>query len=150
MKFIAHRGNIYGPNPEKENNPDYILDAVSKGYDVEVDVWYNDGAFSLGHDAPQYKVDSSFLYNSSFWCHAKNLEALQKMIRLNIHCFWHQEDDFTVTTQGYIWTYPGKKIGINSISVMPEWASYSTEELHTTYGICTDYIDKYQELLGKK
>jgi len=28
MKLIAHRGNINGPNPEKENHPDYINTAI--------------------------------------------------------------------------------------------------------------------------
>ena len=38
MKLIAHRGNINGPNPEMENNPEYILNTLSLGYDCEIDV----------------------------------------------------------------------------------------------------------------
>ena len=41
MKLIAHRGNIDGPNPERENSPEYIEEALKAGYDVEVDVWYD-------------------------------------------------------------------------------------------------------------
>jgi hypothetical protein len=37
--WIAHRGNTRGPNPEKENHPDYILQAIREGFDVEIDVW---------------------------------------------------------------------------------------------------------------
>ena len=44
-KIISHRGNLIGPNLLLENNPDYILSAVSMGFDVEVDVWYDDGYF---------------------------------------------------------------------------------------------------------
>ena len=38
MIYIAHRGNIRGPNPERENSPDYIDEAIQSGYYVEVDV----------------------------------------------------------------------------------------------------------------
>ena len=38
MILISHRGNINGPNPEMENNPEYIQKALDLGYDVEVDV----------------------------------------------------------------------------------------------------------------
>ena len=38
-KWIAHRGNTRGPKPEKENDPEYILQAINEGFDVEIDVW---------------------------------------------------------------------------------------------------------------
>ena len=38
MILIAHRGNIDGPNPEMENNPQYIDKAIDSGYNVEIDV----------------------------------------------------------------------------------------------------------------
>ena len=38
MKIISHRGNIRGPNPEKENRPSYIDCALGNGYDVEIDI----------------------------------------------------------------------------------------------------------------
>lgn len=37
--WIAHRGNTRGPKPEKENQPEYILQAIHEGFDVEIDVW---------------------------------------------------------------------------------------------------------------
>ena len=30
MIFISHRGNIEGPNPEKENMPEYIVQRFKK------------------------------------------------------------------------------------------------------------------------
>jgi hypothetical protein len=77
MILIAHRGNFKGRNPEKENNPDYIKDAVERGYYVEVDVWVNNGIFYLGHDEPQWRVDVDFLRNPKLICHSKNIEAFQ-------------------------------------------------------------------------
>ena len=38
MKLISHRGNLTEINPERENTEPYIDEAISKGYDVEVDV----------------------------------------------------------------------------------------------------------------
>ena len=54
MKLISHRGNLNGPNKEHENHPDYIWEALQAGYEVEIDVWWVDGKFKLGHDEPQY------------------------------------------------------------------------------------------------
>ena len=110
MIFISHRGNMTGINPKRENEPLYIVEALEKGFDVEIDVWYKKGQFYLGHDEPQYKVKREFLQNRKLWCHAKNIEALNKMLKEDIHCFWHQEDDVTLTSKGFMWTYPGKKI----------------------------------------
>ena len=38
MKIIAHRGLMVGPDPEAENQPDTLDEALSYGLDVEVDV----------------------------------------------------------------------------------------------------------------
>ena len=55
--LIAHRGNLTGKNPEKENHPDYIDEAIDCGYDVEIDVWDDSGKLVLGHEVPQYEID---------------------------------------------------------------------------------------------
>ena len=36
MILISHRGNISGPNPERENHPEYIFEALQAGYDVDI------------------------------------------------------------------------------------------------------------------
>ena len=38
MKIIAHRGLLVGPDPKAENQLDTIDEALSYGFDVEVDV----------------------------------------------------------------------------------------------------------------
>jgi beta-phosphoglucomutase-like phosphatase (HAD superfamily) len=150
IRLIAHRGNINGPDPTYENSPDYVLAAVSIGFDVEVDVWLVKDVWYLGHDEPQYIVDLSFLKNKRLWCHAKNLEAFHEMIRNGIHCFWHQDDDYTMTSQSFIWAYPGKNLTKQTICVMPEKSDYSNETLHSCLGICSDYPLAYQEKLSNK
>jgi hypothetical protein len=166
MKFIAHRGNMYGPNPEQENRPHYIVSVLNKGFDCEIDVRYIDGKWFLGHDTPDYEISLDFLLDNSdkLWIHCKNVAALSKLLGITetseyrrsddvfsgngeaiggkypkLNIFWHQEEDFTLTSKGYIWTYPGKEITSSSIVVMPEW---KMEELPKhAFAVCSDYFD---------
>ena len=94
----------------KRFSVDHSSGSLITGYEVEIDVWYIDKKFVLGHDTPQYEVDWKFLTNSSYWCHAKNIDALNLMLENDIHCFWHQDDDVTITSYGFIWTSPDKKL----------------------------------------
>ena len=150
MILIAHRGNTNGVNSADENKPEYIMAAVDSGYHAEIDVWFINGEYLLGHDEPLYKVEESFLENEKFWCHAKNLEALEAMIKNEkIHCFWHQGDDFVLTSRGYIWTQPGKPCGSNSICVLPEGSRLVTGEI-SPFGICADDFGFLDGIAGEK
>tara|TARA_R100001163_G_C5019802_1_gene162925 strand:- start:299 stop:742 length:444 start_codon:yes stop_codon:yes gene_type:complete len=144
MILISHRGNMTGPQPEEENSPEYITKALKK-YDVEVDVWYVKGKWYLGHDHPLYPVDFEFLKQKGLWCHAKNIDSLYELIQSDpeVNCFWHQEDDTTLTSLGFLWTYPGKKLTPKSIAVMPEKKKFKNIDI--AYGICTDFPDSYEE-----
>ena len=79
MFYISHRGNTNGRVVKEENSPQLIDHALSLGYDVEIDVWCIDDRWYLGHDSPQYEITSDYLKNDKFWCHAKNIEALNRM-----------------------------------------------------------------------
>jgi hypothetical protein len=137
MILISHRGNLNGPNPQKENHPDYIASALQKVSSVEIDVWYRNSKWFLGHDEPQYEVEREFFYNTSLWCHAKNIEALYQLATLGVHYFWHEQDEVSVTSRGYFWTFPGKQLTTKSIAVMPEIAV--SENIETCAGVCSDY-----------
>ena len=52
MLLISHRGNISGIDKQSENKPDYILNALNIGYDVEIDIWHYKNELYLGHDEP--------------------------------------------------------------------------------------------------
>jgi hypothetical protein len=145
MRIISHRGNIAGPNKGSENNPSYILEAIDQGYDVEIDVWLIDNRILLGHDYGQHQVELDFLKNKHLWCHAKNLEALEFMLNNDIHCFWHQEDDRTITSKGFVWTYEGKDLGRKSIACWMDADGNFPSSV--VFGICTDYPDKVKEIL---
>ena len=115
MYLISHRGNLNGIQNDKENEPGYINTAINKGFDVEVDVRFENNKFFLGHDFSQFEINKEFLLNKKIWCHAKTSEALSALDKIKAHFFWHQEDDYTITSKGYIWTYPGKKLLSKSI-----------------------------------
>ena len=141
MIYISHRGNLEGKQENNENNPDYIMQAIKQGFDVETDVWFDKTNFYLGHDEPTYKINSDFLLNKNLWCHAKNFDALDELSKINAHYFWHQEDDYTITSKGIVWVYPGKLLSKNSICVMPELSNYQSLEC---LGICSDLIKNYK------
>ena len=143
VKLISHRGNISGPNLERENTPSYLLEALALGVDVEVDIWAVDNKVYLGHDAPDIHVDLAFIESikDKAWYHCKNLEALEMLGGLSsagYQYFWHQTDDYTLTNNGHIWVYPEKPYSPNSIVVdlKPDY-SYEQGEV---FGVCVDYI----------
>jgi hypothetical protein len=144
MKYIAHRGLVNGPDSNLENLPGQILLSLQAGHDCEIDVRYIDGKWMLGHDNPDFEVPFEFLEQSGLWIHAKNLDALYQLSKTNLVYFWHQEDDFTLTSDKYIWTYPGKELTINSVMVVPEVIDITLEITRNVvcHGICSDYINK--------
>jgi hypothetical protein len=144
MILISHRGNLKGPDPQKENSPSYIITALSKGYDVEIDVWFVESKLYLGHDKPQYQIELQFLQNPKLWCHCKNINALEYLIDHKIRCFFHMTDDVTLTSDGYLWTFPGKKLTKKSICVMPE--VYPNQEYNFAAGVCSDFIDDLERI----
>ncbi|NBU82762.1 MAG: hypothetical protein EBS55_14060 [Flavobacteriaceae bacterium] len=149
MIYISHRGNINGRIQEAENKPEYIDDTLTMGYDVEIDVWYVDNGWWLGHDEPQYQIDLEWLDKRSekLWVHCKNIQAVEFFYENENECkdinwFWHEEDTLTLTSYGYIWAYPGKQPIKKSIAVMPE---IYNDDISYCSGICSDVIQKYKD-----
>lgn len=142
MKIISHRGNLDGP--QEHDNVISELEQVSKEMLVEVDVWHMEHGWYLGHDGPERAISFDFITNPNFILHAKNLDALYKLTGTNLHYFWHQEDDFTLTSKQIIWTYPKKEVTNRSIIVcqtLEEVEQYKTKDI---WGICTDYVKDAQ------
>ena len=148
MIYIAHRGNINGRQPESENNPTYILNALKLGYDVEIDIWYENGRIMIGHDKPEYEVTRDFFARTGLWNHAKNIETFEFLNDCKFRCFLHTNEDLAVTNRGDFWTFPGKYLMKNSIAVLPETVNYTLEALKNCSAICSDNIQKYKETIG--
>lgn len=142
QKFISHRANLYKKDNSRENKIESIYEVVEKGFDCEIDLWYHNNELLLGHDRPVDKINfSSILELKNYlWIHCKNLESLfylsvQDIQDLNY--FWHQNDDFTLTSLNYIWTYPNKEITPRSVIVD---LKHRTKLDKQVFGICSDNI----------
>ena len=149
MIYIAHRGLFNGPDVNIENRPEQIELALSKGYHCEVDVWFVDNKWFLGHDCPDYEIPYEFLEQPNLWLHAKNLDALYVMgANKMLNFFWHESDSCVLTSQGDIWTQPGKPLTRNSVMVMPEYIDNTLNNVLNVecMAICSDYVNKIKEI----
>ena len=150
MKLIAHRGNTNGPSPDTENHPVQIIKCIESGYDVEVDLRYDikSDTLWLGHDEPQYMVTWWWLAGKAdhLWIHCKDIQTLHEFSTKTSHYnyFWHQNDDYTLTSLKYIWSYPGKTYTSNTVIVMPEITNIDLSSLpvYNCHGVCTDFVDR--------
>jgi hypothetical protein len=154
MRFIAHRGNIDGPNVQRENTPSYILEALHLGFDCEIDVWILDNILYSGHDSPSCIIDIDFIlqHKDRLWIHCKNYSALKffTVVHKSINCFYHDKDSYTITSQQVVWGNINSHIIENMICVMPE--KYSTVpsnfQLKQCSGICSDYIQSFYSYIS--
>lgn len=149
MMIISHRGNLNGPNPQRENMEDYIDEALNAGFQCEVDLWQEKNKLYLGHDEPMYEVEYDFLASRGVHLivHAKNFGALSYLYMTNLNYFWHQTDEYTLTSRRWIWMYSGNRT-FNSYSIMacPEDAGfYNRDDLPDIGGVCTDFPYNWTE-----
>jgi hypothetical protein len=158
IRLISHRGNLTGPNPERENHPDYIMEALKANFEVEIDLWKIEDRLFLGHDDPQYEVDDAWLQKHSmgqFWIHCKNGYAFQYMVNKpsHLHYFFHNTDLYTLTSRGYIWAYPNATPLEGCIIAVPE-VHYGRDETGLMVqrgfigGVCSDYVVDYAKMLN--
>lgn len=161
MNVIAHRGNLYGPS-EKENNPDYLKSAISNGFDVECDIWFEDGQWGFGHDSPEYDITSPYFteLTGKVWYHCKNDEALFRMSKYHqeLNFFSHDDDDIVLTSHGIPWCHPIYwpydneiiELPINGVYVYDSWTFRTFDEMKTTFEwVCTDYAHDLREWTRK-
>lgn len=147
-RLIAHRGIIDGNYSGKENRVETIINAMNLGYEVEVDVHLYENELWLGHDAPQEPLrlllNESDLSNFYIWFHCKDsgsLDFFQRAYSASAQYFWHDKDEFTITSIGNVWTanlagcYPERTI------VVAKNKSDALSQLETNcFGICSPYV----------
>jgi hypothetical protein len=151
MKFIAHRGNLNGKQPDLENSPKFIDFAISKGFDVEIDLRSDENKnIYLGHDTLDHQINNSFLIDrkDNLWIHCKDRQAFDICLQYALNCFWHTNDDYTLTSNGTVWAYPGRlPTQYNSVMVLPELFWKLDECLKfKPYGICSDFVESIRQL----
>lgn len=157
MIYISHRGNLNGPQLDLENTPEYIDAAIWDGFDVEIDVWYQESdGLMLGHDSPETPIKLDWLLErkNNLWVHCKNHLSLDLCLNTDLHCFYHTYEDWVLTSKNYVWAYPGKKALPLSkcINVCPEkYESHlsAIEVIRNFSGVCSDYIEEIKECLKK-
>jgi hypothetical protein len=136
MKIIAHRSNLNGSKIDRENKPFAIQECINLNFDAEIDVWFKESNFYLGHDSPIDKIDFSFLKDNSkrLWIHAKNIEAIPVLKQMDLNWFWHETDKMTITSKGYIWCFPNTYI---ESGITVELGKKTA--IPNVFGVCTDY-----------
>jgi len=139
MRLISHRGNTSGPNPSRENHPDYLSEATNRGFEVEVDVWNIDKKWYLGHDNPAYEVDESF-FSDDMYLHCKNISAVERLSITKLNWFWHESDKVALTSHGVLWCFPGVYLN-NGIVVLSGAPTFDLVSRLPPFigGVCTDY-----------
>lgn len=142
MIKIAHRGHFNGPNEFSENNPTDLIAAIASGFDIEVDIRMNNFGIFLGHDEMKHEIDEDFIKDikDHAWFHCKNIAALGYFTNVmpDAKFFWHENDEYTLTSNGYIWTYPEKVFTNKSIVVVKGKVDLGIYE--GAYGVCSDYL----------
>ncbi len=129
IKLISHRGNLNGQEPQYENTILKIDHVLSKGYDVEIDVWKlpDEDCFGLGHDKPisNQSVPLWFLENPKLWVHCKNQEAWQLLVQ---NPYEELMKDYQEPIYTWFVNHSNKKF-------------WNFDGLN--YGICSDFIESY-------
>lgn len=148
MLLIAHRGLLDGKK-DGENHPDQVKYCLGHNLKVEIDVWFVDDSFWLGHDQPQYRVDIEFIQQPGLWLHCKDILSA-KLLRCYswLNSFVIDKDDFTFTTKNWLWLSPTYGHSVkDAICVMPEdprWL-FPVEHLIDFAGICSDNVYYYRD-----
>jgi hypothetical protein len=146
MKIISHRGNLTGSDQKLENKPEQIEKVINMGFDVEVDLRVEDNQLYLGHDFTQYNIEYEWIDNlkNNLWIHAKNYESVNFLKKTNLNWFWHDQDDMTLTSHGFIWSNIDKYF-TEGITV----SLYHKELPDYILGVCTDEPLEYQKQIFK-
>lgn len=150
MLMISHRGNIDSVKLELENRTEYIQAAIDAGYDVEMDVWYDEEVegFFLGHDGPQYKIDPKWLYERSqkLWVHTKNFAALSRLIDSNLRLFYHEKEKHTIISNcDVLWSDKISEANEKSIIPLISLEAIKGYDKKLVYGICSDFIGLFNK-----
>jgi hypothetical protein len=139
---IAHRGLTDGPNHSSENSIETIRERCKKGLASEIDIWWKDNAFWIGHDSPREPVSLEFLCSDYLWIHAKHMESFYELQRisneqgLGLRIFYHTDEDYVLTTHGDTIIYPGLDDVDGWTYMMPEMCTIRPSKASA---ICSDF-----------
>lgn len=146
IKLISHRGNLNGVNPDRENSPSYIQEAITAGYDVEIDVHWWDSGIWLGHDKPDWMVPLLFLENikDRVWIHCKNFQAFSYLLNTGFRIFFHENERYAMISNGLIWAHDLDMINEKCIIPLLSKEQLLGWEETKVYGVCSDYVESFK------
>ena len=147
-RFICHRGNLTQKFVPDENKPELLERRIREGYDVELDIWYHNDGYWLGHDEPQYEVSFEWLMKDAAakYIHCKNGATFEHLLNrcgneaYIANLFYHTNEDYALTSRGHVLVLPGKPLLTGSINMMPEMATQRRpdSEWKKTFALCSD------------
>lgn len=142
MNIYSHRGNLSGKSP-RENEPAFLQEAIAAGFHVEVDLWFVDGAYFLGHDGPVHRIDLADFDREEVIFHLKSPHV--PPLR-HADAFAIENDDYVLTLRGLLWTNYGQAPTLHSVMCSPELVGdtrpideFVRAIQQGAAGICTDY-----------
>ena len=142
MVLISHRGNVNGRVLDRENTEQYIDDAIALGYDVEIDVWYQDANYWLGHDNPERVIDLRWLLKrkDNLWIHCKNFRALSSLSD-HLTVFYHSQEAYTLISNGLIWAHNIHDVDDKCIIPLLDDKDVEQWKPVHVHGVCSDYVE---------
>jgi hypothetical protein len=155
MRLIAHRGHTKGINPSTklcENLPAYIQNAVDAGFDVEIDIWHDEGEFFLGHDLPQYPIElrqiEKWAKKVFVFAHCKNVKAaIRTPFEYGLIPFAHSEDPFIILPDMHLWVHPKEidniPFSVKKECIIVDGGNFRYDALDF-FGVCTDNPEDYK------
>ena len=135
--YISNRGNLAGKDPNEENKPDYIRNALDKGVCVKTDLWVIKDRTVTGKEHPSIGIDLKYFNKEKLLIQARNPTALLYLLEEGYHCFWRESDNLIMTNRNFILSYAGS-IFPKSIIMLPEQNAIVTNNDYM--GICSDFI----------
>lgn len=147
MILISHRGNVDNIQPKRENTKEYILEAIERGFYVEIDIWMKNGSLFLGHDSAENEVSVDWLnkFSDKLFIHSKNYSAFCYFMYENdisIPTFYHTiEDHVVIGNTKLVWSHNLKEC--NERSIIPLLDKESIKQINkysNVYGVCSDFV----------
>ena len=149
MRVIAHRGNLNGISP-RENDPQVIRQVLDHGLSVEVDLWEIEGRHFFGHDSPAYLVNLAEFDVQEVYFHLKTPHVPRL---LHADAFAIDNDRYSLTLRGWLWTNYGQPVSAQSIMCAPELVGHRepldgfVSRCRDAAAICTDFPHRVSQLL---
>lgn len=133
-----------GQRNPKENTVQAVKEAISLGYEVEIDVWKTNDGWFLGHDGPENKVSLFFLILNcrKLWLHCKNSSSFNilKWFGGFMHDSEPQVEVNTILNR-FEWNHSSNHHYDNkTVCVIPELHGLKPEDYIRAYGVCSDSI----------